>query len=251
MLHATLPLPPAAKPSFGFVRPQAPTPVDADANFSAAPSNAPRQAASTPPGPAPLPDPEGEQAHDRAVAAVVQALDSDSDASAYTAYAIMQRLHARSQATQSSLLREAQAAVYAAQRQEAGHTLDQVLGQNRSATINAAGMATFTLANFSGVFLGFKLDQPFITQIASQANQIAQPFINVADRSWGALGGTHRANLASVQLKDDAIHIQASTRATEALRAAKESDQDKLRQAADFLSNHLQRRAETLDRMAH
>lgn len=251
MLHATLPMPPAAKPSFGFVRPEAPKAVDADPAFCAAPVDAPRQAATMPQGPAPLPDPEGEQAHHRAVAAVVRALDSDLDASAYTAYAIMQRLHARSQATQSSLLREAQIAVYAAQRQEAGHTLDQVLGQNRSATINAAGMAVFTAVNFTGVVIGFKKDQPFITQIASQANQIAQPFINVADRQWGALGGTHRANLASVQLKDDAIHIQASTRATEALRSAKESDQDKLRQVADFLSNHLQRRAESLDRMAH
>lgn len=252
MLPSLPPLPPAARPSFGLVRAtgaQAAQKTDAQAPSPTLPPVGAQLP--TAGGPAPLPDPCGPQARDREVRAAITTLSHDLDSSVYMAYALMQRVAAMSQATQSTLLREAQAAVNAARRQEAGHTLDQVLGQNTSARINALGMGTFAVVNIVGVCLGYNFDKPFVGQMASQATQIAQPFINVADRQLAGLGGSHRANVAGLKLKDDAMNIQAGTLAIEAVRAAKETNQDKLRQVSDFLERHLQSKNESLGRMAH
>jgi hypothetical protein len=183
---------------------------------------------------------------------VVQGLlGADDDASGFALYELLQRVAQRGLETQRTLQRGAQSTLNLSKVQEAGHTLDQVLGQNKSAWVNAVGMGGGAALTLVGVAFGLSREQPFLGQIASQATQVLQPMISVVDRSSARLGGSYHANLASLAIKDDAIDTQGGSAALEAARAAVEAGQERLKSALDFLSGHMQRRADVLDRMAH
>ena len=251
------PLPTAAGPqrAQGVVPQEAVTTARAAATPGVTPFG-PAQPGFAQPGPAhgqpPLPDPDGPQAPERAVQGVVRGLmGADDDISGFTLYALLQRAAQRGLETQRTLQRGAQSTLNLAKSQEAAHTLDQVLGQNKSARVNALGMGSGAALTLVGVALGVSHEQPFLGQIASQATQVLQPMISVVDRSSARLGGSYHANLASLAIKDDAIHTQGGSAALETARGAVEAGQERLKSALDFLTNHLPRRADVLDRMAH
>jgi len=200
----------------------------------------------------PLPDPAGARAQDPEVRAAVQGLlGADDDVAGFVVYELLQRVAQRGLETQRALQRGAQSTLNIAKRQEAGHTLDQVLGQNKSAKVNATGMISGSLLTLAGVVLGASGEQRFLGQFAYQATQALQPMISVVDRSSATLGGSYHANLATLAIKDDAIDTQGGSAALEAARAAVETNQERLKSAAEFVSSYLQRRADVLDRMAH
>lgn len=195
-----------------------------------------------------LPEPYGAPAADARLRGVMSSLHSDDDnVSGFVLFDILQRVHQQGLNTQRTLQRGAQLANNKAKRDEGYHTLDQVLGQDRSAWVNTAGLTSSALLSVCCAILGFD----GLGQIASQATQVTQPVLTVVDRTSQRFGGAYHASVAALALKEDGLNTQGSNTALEATRGAVTAVQEKLQQSFDFISSYLQRRADTLDRMAH
>lgn len=239
-------------------RTQAAQPIDAPVAASAAgqaPTGAGAGAAGTMPQPVlpqtpGLPDANGPQAKLHEVqAATSAAFSDDGDVSGFTAWDLIYRAACRSQQMQGRLKRGANAGMFAAKLREVQLSQEQISGQNRSTVLQLGGnLGVSGLASVASIAASF-ISQDVAQLVSNGIQQVGKPAIDLADR-LSHLGGTYRANAASVGLKRTAIEVQASTQQADTGRAAQDQAQEELRAAAQFIAGYIQRKSEVSDRQA-